>query len=157
MRTNDTISGIVLIALGALMIYLTLGFPDFPGQKYGPSLFPRILASGLILCGVILAIRGLSAHSAGAPWVTFADWTREPRRLASFLMLPALVILYILVSEPIGFLPVAFAMLLFLFLWFRTRPLVAVVVAAAATWIVHWFFASMMRVPLPRGLLTNIL
>ncbi|MCL4764650.1 MAG: tripartite tricarboxylate transporter TctB family protein [Hyphomicrobiaceae bacterium] len=157
MRTNDTVTGLMLIALSGLMIYLTLDFPDFPGQKYGPSLFPRILASGLILCGAILIARGVSARRAGLPWIAFADWTRDPWRLASFLMLPALVVLYILVSEQVGFIPVAFAMLLFMFLWFRARLVVALPVAAAATWIVHWFFATMMRVPLPRGLLTDIL
>jgi len=157
MRTNDIISGLVLIALSAFMIFLTLDFPDFPGQKYGPALFPRILGAGLILCGVILIFRGLSARRAGLPLIELADWTREPWRVASFLLLPALVLLYILVSEQIGFIPVAFAILLILFLWFRTRPIVAVPVAAIATWVIHWFFATMMRVPLPRGLLTNIL
>lgn len=157
MRTNDIISGLVLIALSAFMIFLTLDFPDFPGQKYGPALFPRILGAGLILCGVILVFRGNSARRAGLPLVELADWTREPWRVASFLLLPALVLLYILVSEQIGFIPVAFAILLTLFLWFQTRPIVALPVAAIATWVIHWFFATMMRVPLPRGLLTNIL
>ena len=157
MRTNDIISGLVLIAISAGMIYLTLDFPDFPGQKYGPSLFPRILGSGIILCGVILIFRGATARRAGVPWITYADWVSDPWRLASFLMLPGLVVLYILISEQIGFIPVAFAMLLFMFLWFRARLVVALPVAALSTWIIHWFFATMMRVPLPRGLLTNIL
>lgn len=157
MRVNDIISGVVLIAISAIMIYLTLDFPDFPGQKYGPALFPRILGSGLILCGAILIARGVSMRRAGGPWIAFADWTRDPWHLASFLMLPVLVLLYILVSEQIGFIPVAFAMLLLLFLWFRTRIIVAVPVAALTTWVVYWFFAILMRVPLPRGILTNIL
>lgn len=157
MRTNDIISGLVLIALSAVMIYLTLDFPDFPGQKYGPSLFPRILSAAIILCGVILIFRGVAERRTGAPWIAFADWTRDPWHLASFVMLPALILVYILISEQIGFLPVAFAMLLILFLWFRTRLVVALPVAAAATWMIHWFFADLMRVPLPRGLLTNIL
>jgi len=157
MRTNDAISGLILIVASTIMIYLTLDFPDFPGQKYGPSLFPRILGTALILCGAILIVRGLSARRAGVPWVTLADWTGDPRRLASFLMLPVLVLVYILVSEPIGFIPVAFAMLLFLFIWFGTRVVVAVPVAAIATWVMYWFFAVMMRVPLPRGILNNVL
>lgn len=157
MRANDAISGLVLIVISTFMIYLTLDFPAFPGQKYGPSLFPRILGAALILCGLILVLRGLSARRAGEAWIAFADWTGEPRRVASFLLLPAAVVLYILLSEPIGFIPVAFAILIFLFLWFRARLLVALPVAVVATWVVHWFFATMMRVPLPRGLLTNIL
>lgn len=157
MRANDAISGLVLIAVSTFMIYLTLDFPEFPGQKYGPSLFPRILGAALIVCGLILIVRGHSARRAGEAWIAFADWTRDPARVASFLLIPAVVILYILLSEPIGFIPVAFAMLLFLFLWFRAKLIVALPIAAIATWVVHWFFATMMRVPLPRGLLTNIL
>ena len=150
MRVNDTISGLVLIAASIFMIYLTLDFPDFPGQKYGPALFPRILGAALINPAIPREQRALG-------WITMADWTRDPSRVASFLLLPLLILVYILVSEPIGFIPVAFAMLLILFLWFRTRIIVAVPVAAIATWIMYWFFAVMMRVPLPRGLLTNIL
>ncbi len=157
MRINDIISGLVLIVVSLGMIYLTLDFPEFPGQKYGPSLFPRILCSGLIICGVVLVFRGLAARREGVPLIQMADWSRDPSRLLSFLLIPGLVVAYIFVSEPIGFIPVTFAMLLFLFVWFRSRLVVALPVAALTTWIVHWFFATLMRVPLPRGLLTNIL
>jgi putative tricarboxylic transport membrane protein len=157
MRVNDIISGLALIVLAAAMIVLTLGFPPFPGQKYGPSLFPRILGAGIILCGLLLVARGIRARRAGAPIVALAPWTRDPWRVVSFLLVPGLVLLYILLADRIGFLPIAFAMLLVLMLWFRTRPIVALPVAAAAVWAFHWFFGSMMRVPLPRGLLTNIL
>ena len=157
MRTNDAISGLILIAASLFMIYLTLDFPDFPGQKYGPALFPRILGAALILCGGILIVRGLSARRVGGPWVELADWTRDPRRLASFVMLPVLVLVYILISDQIGFIPLAFGILLLLFLWFGTRVVLAVPIAAIATWVMYWFFAEMLRVPLPRGILNNIL
>jgi len=157
MRTNDTISGTVLIIVAGLMIYLTLGFPAFPGQKYGPSLFPRLLGSGLILCGLLLIARGITQRRAGQAWVTFAPWTSEPWRVVSFLLVITLIIAYILFSEWIGFLPAAFTLLLILFLWFRARPIVALPVAAIATWTIHYFFATLMRVPLPRGVLVDIL
>ena len=157
MRINDTVFGSVLIALSCAMIYLTLDFPDFPGQKYGPSLFPRLLAGGLILCGLMLVFRGLPEHRSGAPWVTFSDWTRDPTRVTSFFLLLSLVLLYILASEQIGFLPICFAIFVVLFFWLRVRLVLNVTVAIAATLIIHWFFADLMRVPLPRGLLTNIL
>jgi putative tricarboxylic transport membrane protein len=157
MRTNDAISGFVLILLASFMIYLTLSFPPFPGQNYGPALFPRILGAGLILCGAFLMIRGARARTLDQRWIEFAPWTREPWRLVSFLLLPALVLIYILVSEQIGFLIVAFAVLIVLFLWFQVKPIVALPVAVIGTWAIHYFFASLMRVPLPRGLLTNLL
>ena len=44
-----------------------------------------------------------------------------------------------------------------LFLWFGVRPVTAVVVAVVMTGLVHWFFSSLMRVPLPRGVLDSVL
>lgn len=157
MRANDAISGAVLIIVACVMIGLTLSFPPFPGQDYGPSLFPRLLASGLILCGSLLIMRGIGGRRSGEPWLVRQAWTSEPRKLISLAMVPATVVIYILVSEQIGFLIVAFTLLLVLFSWFRTRPLPALLIAAVATGVVHYFFANLMRVPLPRGILTNLL
>jgi putative tricarboxylic transport membrane protein len=157
MRVNDIISGVVLIVAASAMIAYTLTFPAFPGQKYGPSLFPRLLGAGIIICGLLLVARGVAARRSGEALLTLAPWTRDPWRVMSFLLIVGLVLAYILVSQQIGFLPVAFLMILTLFLWFRVRLVVALPTAAVAVWVVHWFFASLMRVPLPRGLLTNIL
>jgi putative tricarboxylic transport membrane protein len=67
LRANDILSGLALIVFSLAMITLTLTFPDFPGQKYGPSLFPRILGGGLILCGAALVRNGLAGQRTGAP------------------------------------------------------------------------------------------
>lgn len=157
MRANDAIIGAILIVAALAMMAYTLTFPAFPGQKYGPSLFPRLLGTGLVICGILLVIRGIRARRAGEALLTMAPWTREPWRAVSFLLMLSLIILYIFTSEQIGFLPVAFAMVTVLFLWFRVRVVVALPTAAIAVWVIHWFFASLMRVPLPRGILTNVL
>jgi putative tricarboxylic transport membrane protein len=157
MRANDAIAGLILIAFAAAMIGITFTFPAFPGQRYGPNLFPRVVGSGLVICGLILVWRGLQMRAAGEPWGTLAPWAREPRRAISFGLILGSILLYILVSEWVGFIPLVAGILIVLFLWFRARPIVAVPVAIAATLIVHWFFASAMRVPLPRGWLDPIL
>ena len=157
MRANDAICGFVLIVFAALMIALTASFPDFPGQKYGPALFPRVLGTGLIVCGGLLIWKHYAGAQRGAPWVTLAPWTREPWRLGSFLLMLGLLILYILLSEKIGFIPMALAFLLALFLWLGVRPLTAIITALITTIAIHEFFSTMLRVPLPRGLLDSIL
>lgn len=157
MRANDAISGLVLILLSFAMIALTASFPDFPGQKYGPALFPRILGSGLIICGAVLIWHGLIARRAGAPWAELAPWMREPWRLGSFLLTLGMLVLYILASETVGFIPIALVFLVSLFLWLDVRPLTAALTAVIATAVIHYFFASLLRVPLPRGWLTDIL
>lgn len=158
MRFNDAIVGAVFMLLAGIMIALTFTFPPFPGQKYGPSLFPRILASGIILCSAILILRGLGARRQGdQPWLRLEAWTRRPGQLASFALMLAAMLFYMLAAEPLGFIPTAFLIQLGLFLWFGVRPITALVVAVIMTLIVQWFFGSMMRVPLPRGILDSVL
>jgi putative tricarboxylic transport membrane protein len=156
-RANDAITGLVIILLSAVMIALTASFPEFPGQKYGPALFPRLLGSGLIICGAILVWKGLAARRAGAPWLDVAPWVRNPRHVTSFLLVCALLVIYILAAETVGFIPMAFAFLAILFLWLGTPPIRALVIAAAATLAIYWFFATLLLVPLPRGWLDSIL
>jgi putative tricarboxylic transport membrane protein len=157
MRANDAVCGLVLIVLATVMITLAASLPDFPGQKYGPALFPRIMASGLILCGALLVWRGMATRAPGARWVEWAPWTRDRWRVGSFLLMLALLVLYILVSETVGFIPLGIAFLGALFLWFGVRPLTAAITAVVATFAIHWFFATLLRVPLPRGWLNTIL
>jgi putative tricarboxylic transport membrane protein len=157
MRVNDAINGLILIFLAVAMIAMTSTFPAFPGQPYGPSLFPRVLGTLLIICGALLVWRGLAARRAGEGWVEMAAWTRQPWRVVSFFLMLGSLLVYILFGESIGFIPIAIVVLLALFLWFGVRPLTAVVTAVVATFVIHWFFATLLRVPLPRGLLDSIL
>ncbi|MXP64790.1 tripartite tricarboxylate transporter TctB family protein [Roseomonas sp. M0104] len=157
MRVNDAVLGVILLLLAGTMIWLTTYFPSFPGQDYGPALFPRLLGGGLILCALLLIRRGHAARRAGEGWVTLAPWWSQPGLVVSFLAMPLAVLAYLFFADALGFIPLAFALLLALFLWFGERPLRALPVAAVATLLINWFFSDMMRVPLPRGLLTGIL
>lgn len=157
MRANDAIAGLVLIVLAVIMIGLTASFPEFPGQKYGPSLFPRILGAGLIVCGAVLMWNGMASRRAGAPWIEIAPWARQPRRVATFLLVIAMLLLYIFTAETVGFIPLALLFLGMLFVWLGVKPWIAAVTAVSGTLIIYWFFATLLRVPLPRGWLNSIL
>lgn len=150
MRLNDAVLGAILMGFAGWVWWLTGFFPAFPGQDYGPNLFPRILAAAIGICGALLVLRGLRS---GAPLIALDAWTKEPARLVSFLLIPGAAVAYLLLADRLGFIPTAFLILLGLSLWFRARPIVAVPVAAGMTLTIQWFFASLMRVPLPRGLL----
>lgn len=156
MRASDTISGVILILFAAAMIALTLNFPAFPGQKYGPSLFPRLLGTGLILCGAILIWRDRRQETR-QPWLVVEPWVRDPQRRLSFVIVLGSIVFYILTAETVGFIPVAFLILAGLFVWFGVRWVVAIPVAIGMTLLIHYFFANLMRVPLPRGWLDPIL
>jgi putative tricarboxylic transport membrane protein len=155
MRVNDLISGALLIALAAAMIAYTYTFPPFPGQKYGPSLFPRILGSGLIVCGLLLMIRGRAELAAGAPLGSIDDAYRPMRGWASVMMIVGVIAAYILFSDRLGFVPVAFLGVLLLLWWFGVGLGRAVLIALIAVLVVDWFFGWLFRVPLPLGVLPN--
>lgn len=157
MRVNDAVSGAVFAALGGALIHQAGRLPGFPGQKYGPDLFPTILGVSLILCGLGLVIRGLRVKASGGPWLYHQEWMKEWRSLANVFAFIFAIVLYILLSEPIGFIPVAFSVMTGLFLWFQVPWQRAVLVSAAMTLGFFWFFDKLFRIPLPRGLLTTIL
>jgi putative tricarboxylic transport membrane protein len=159
MRLSDNWLAIIFIAVAAAMLGFTLTFPAFPGQKYGPSLFPRILATGIILCALLIIYRARQRRNEGQgePLLAIDPAFRERYRLWSFLAVPGAVVVYLLLADRLGFLPTSFMLLLGLMLWFGVQWLRAVVIALAMTGLMHWFFASVMRVPLPRGLFMQLL
>jgi putative tricarboxylic transport membrane protein len=154
MRINDAVVGACLIALAIAILVHIQAYPLIPGQKYGPALFPGVIAVGLIGCGLLLVRRGLRA---GRPLVAFAGWMRSPALVTNFLAICAVLVFYIVAVAPLGFIPTATLALLALFLKLRVRVLPAVVVAVAATLLIHTLFYKLLRVPLPWGVLEPVL
>jgi putative tricarboxylic transport membrane protein len=153
MRTNDTLAGAILITIALAMIALTINFPLMPGQKYGPALFPRLLGAGMILCGMLLVLRG---RRNARPALALASWAGDPWRRVSFALILALPLAAIFAWTPIGYVPTTFVSLLLLLLWFRTRPATALLAAVVATVLLQIFFGKLMRVPLPLGWLLEL-
>lgn len=148
MRFHPILLGGFFIALGLGYYALTLPFPAMPGQRFGPELFPRIIAVGIIICGAHLAWRGRGLRS---PWLEPSPALRG-RGMRSFLMLPAAVGFYLVGADWLGFLPVAAFLVATLAWCFGAKPLHAGLLGLFGASMVHWFFAQLMRVPLPRGL-----
>jgi putative tricarboxylic transport membrane protein len=148
MRLHPALLGLIFIALAAAFFGWTFTFPPFPGQRYGPELFPRVIAVGIALCGLALVLRG---RRAPGPWLAVDAALRAPRPLASLLATLGAIVFYLLAAERLGFLPVAAIVVGGLGWWFGARWWVAIVTGLVASFVVHWFFASIMRVPLPRG------
>lgn len=155
MRANDLITGLLIIMLATAMIAYTGTFPPFPGQKYGPSLFPRILGAGLILCGVLLMLRGRRALAQGEALFGMDPVFRAPKAAIAAGAILAAILFYILASETLGFVITAFIVMLALLLLYGTRPVPALAIALVSVLCIDWFFGWMFRVPLPIGLLPN--
>jgi putative tricarboxylic transport membrane protein len=149
-RVNDLIAALAIALLAGFVLVHIQSFPPMPGQKYGPAVYPGLIAGGLLVCALLLAVRGArTLRHEGL--VHFEGWWREPRVVFGFALVIAVLVVYAWVSERIGFIPVAFVSLAALMVNFRVRPVVALALAAAGTLIVHTIFYKGLRVPLPWG------
>jgi putative tricarboxylic transport membrane protein len=154
MKVNDAVVGACLIALAIAILVHIQAYPLIPGQKYGPALFPGVIAVGLIGCGLLLVRRGVRA---GRPLFAFASWMRDPSLVTNFLAICIVLVFYIAAVGTLGFIPTATVCLVALFLKLRVRVLPAIVVALAATLVIHTLFYKLLRVPLPWGVLEPVL
>jgi len=82
MHLNDALLGSLLLFLAAALAVIARGFHAVPGQDYGASAFPTLIAAGFAGCGLVLIRSGLKER---APLVAFRDWTRSPSRVVDVL------------------------------------------------------------------------
>lgn len=155
MRFNNAVPGIVLILFALAEIAYTTSFPQLHGQDYGPNLFPILIGVGLAVCGVILVVQGI-AQRATVPMIEIGDWAQDRRNVANVVVLLVCIILYILVSKELGFIPTALLILTTLLIRFGSSWPTSIIVAIATTFMIHTLFAKVLLVPLPWGILLPI-
>ncbi|MES2785767.1 MAG: tripartite tricarboxylate transporter TctB family protein [Pseudomonadota bacterium] len=153
MKFNDAIFGLLFVALGGAVLFAVRGYPSIPGQQVGPALFPGLIAVGLCIAGLVLIVTGVMGR-AGQPWMQWEDWVRSPRHVIALAVLIGSIVFYIAASNWLGFLPIAFLILMAMLLVLRVRVGLALAVAVVATLVIHFAFYKLLRVPLPWGLLT---
>jgi putative tricarboxylic transport membrane protein len=154
MRLNDRLSGLLVLIAGAAIAGYARTFPPMPGQPVGPSLFPTVIGCALVVLGAALAVSG--ARTSERWWIAFDEWARRPRMVFNFALVVGAVLLYALVVDRLGFIITASALLSVLFLAFGVRPGRIVPVALVVTIVIHYAFYSVLRVPLPWGVLEGI-
>lgn len=155
MKVNDAVAGALILLLSLAVLAIIKDFPLMPGQKVGPALYPGLIASGLLVCAVLLVARGWRARHAGR-WIEFAAWARQPRQWLNAVVVIGLTIAFIAWSDRIGFIPTGIGLLIALFLAFRARPMTAIAVAIVATIAIHAVFYNILKVPLPWGILMPV-
>lgn len=152
MRLNDTILGLLLIALAVALFVLSRDFPTMGPQGYGPALFPRVIAGGLALCGIAITLRGIRSLGT-VPWIVRDDWTYDPQARRNVLMILAALVFFLATAHTLGFIASSLVILMTLFLVYGVSVWLAIVLSFSATAIVFYAFTIQLRVPLPRGLL----
>ena len=150
MKVDDALSGAALIALAALILWHIQGFPEMPGQKFGPAWFPGLIVSGLGACGALLVASG--ARSRG-PWIALPGWIHRSRPALGVATVLGGLLFYVLAADALGFHLTAIALLA---LWTRVLGAawaVVVPVAVLAPIVINLAFYKLLRIPLPWGLL----
>ena len=153
MKIHDTLFGLFFLALGTLVLYAVKGFPNIPGQPVGPALFPSLIATGLCISGVMLVIKGLR-NQVKTAWFEWEDWVHSPRHVLALCVLLGSIVFYIAFANSFGFFATSFIILVALFKALRVAWRRTLIVSLVATFLVHFAFYKLLRVPLPWGVLT---
>jgi putative tricarboxylic transport membrane protein len=150
MKLDDLSLG-ALVLIGAVAVLISsFQFSAIPGQAYGADTMPRAIGSAGIALGLFLISRAVAA-GARVPSGARAEWSRSGRSVALLVLTLALILAYILLSDPLGFIPVATSILLVMMLALGVRPVKAVAVSIAGAIVIQFCFGRLLLVPLPRN------
>src|SRR5438045_3806500 len=108
MKINDAIWGALLLLLSVAILIHIQSFPNIPGQKVGPSLFPGFIAVALGSCALILIVSALAARRRGTEevaWIGAEPWMRSPRHMLAIALVIGVNVFYILLVDWLGFIP----------------------------------------------------
>ncbi len=156
MRIHDSLIGLVLLAFAAFVAHQAAGFPPMPGQRFGPSLFPNLLAAGFAICGLVLVVSGLRRREVHG-LVELGEWARKGGHVFEVGLVVGGLVLLIAFWERVGFLVGATLYTTLLVARFRGgRPVSSLVLSALACFAVDWAFRRLLLVPLPQGPLTGL-
>ena len=149
MRVSDSIIGFVMIFFGIAVVVQTMGFPAQPDGHPGPEFFPNVLAVLFMLAGVTMIAgsirRGEKILEVQAPGLGVSA-------VVNILIVLSIIVLYILVSDYLGFLFTSFVLMGFLMKWLGVTWNWTLVMSAALTMGIYLLFAKVLLVPLPWGL-----
>jgi putative tricarboxylic transport membrane protein len=156
MRINDAAFGAVLVLAGGAIIVHARSFPDMPGQRFGPALFPTLIALGFVVCGALLVRNGLVLREVRG-LVDIPEWMRSQGEILDVVLVLGGLVLLILVWNHVGFLIGATLYSAALITRFRRGHVASsLAVAFLACLAIDFAFRRWLLVPLPLGPLTGI-
>ena len=150
MKISDTVFGIFLVVFGAFVLIYSRTLPSLPGYAYGSGFFPSFSAVFILAGGIALTVRGLRAHQ---PPIVLGEWTKSSRLVANICVIPLNLVFYIVASNTLGFVLTSFLMMSFTIWWLRRKVTSTLIVSGVGSLLIYLFFAKLMLVPLPAGLL----
>jgi hypothetical protein len=153
MKKADLVGGCAGIMLGAYVLYEGSKMPPDHIMKIGPSFFPGMLASGLILFSSILIIYALLGHSKGkAEAISFSS-TGIQRALVALLAIIAYAVLLVPLGYPLSTLLLVGGIMRLLG---KREPMQLALVSLGTTFCVWLIFAKLLKLSMPLGVLENL-
>ncbi|WP_366654864.1 tripartite tricarboxylate transporter TctB family protein [Fodinicurvata sp. EGI_FJ10296] len=158
MKANDAVIGVIVLLFGSAVALYAQTFPILAGMPVGPGLFPSIIGGGMAICGIVLIGRAVLDHrqGRGAPMLVLADWAREPLGWFRAVAVLASLLFYIAASQWLGFHITAAIVVGGMLAAFKVNPIAVVPAGIVAALVIHYIFYSLLRVPLPWGILLPI-
>ena len=141
---SDHVAGGAFIALGIVVFALSGDLPFGSLAAPGAGMMPKLTASLMMLCALIIMVGG----GSGEPF-TAVDWTDRWHAVLVVAITAAAVAAY----QWLGFL-ITMALLVFMLLVVveRANVLRAAAYGVALTIAAYWLFGKALKAPLERGL-----
>jgi putative tricarboxylic transport membrane protein len=154
---QDHIIGFICILLAVVILSITASFPKVTtgaSNVTGPSFFPNLLAIVFIMCGLIEIISGFVKSKSSATTNRFDFWKfiRQPGTL-NILICIAVIALFILFMEQVGFVICTFLLVLALMWRFGIGFLKNIMYSTIFVVAIILIFGKLFTVYLPAGLL----
>jgi putative tricarboxylic transport membrane protein len=150
-RTADTISGLFLIAVALVAGAAGQFLPTTIAKEFaGPSFMPTLVSIALGVCGAGIVFKARSIpRTQRMPGWSATDQAGAIR----IAVVAGTVAAYNLLLEPLGYLIVTFAFLVFLLWYLKVSWLLNLVISLIATVSTYALFVIWLKVVLPMGLL----
>jgi putative tricarboxylic transport membrane protein len=160
-RAYDTLFAGLFLAAGIVYEVMALWMPRGRIGQPGPGYFPVIVGAFLILTAAACLIQALAAGRHGNPAGEAAEDAapaQSARQTGKTWLLLIFLVLYVLALQPVGF-PIALTVFLVASIWvFGYRKWLPVAgIAVALTVISYLTFIVWLKVPLPLGILSDLL
>ncbi len=143
---KNLVAGVLMAGLGVWILLYTDTFPR-PQEGYpGPALFPRIIALGLMLSGLVFVVGNL--RRIAEIRLAFDRLRPDWPGLARLMLGVGLVALYPLVQTWLGFIATVSLLSFVVAYVLKARLVVAAVTALLSTLVIYWLFTGVLGVPL---------
>lgn len=154
MKKADIIAGIIGILIGTYAIVEGTRMPTDAIMKIGPSFFPILLASFLILFSVILILNAFLGRSKGE----VTPWNIADKGVQRGLITLIAGTIYCVLMAPLGFIISSILFLVYMMWMLGNRKPLTLATAPPIITISTWLlFEKVLNLSLPPGLLENLI